>query len=94
MFSFNKIFKSMEGLVGFGNLRNAEIKCLLQTSELQEAGISPLEKHSDFEFPNRLCLCLCIRLCVHHCQRLCRMIVADVLLFPTMFNMLITMTKS
>ena len=34
----------MEGLVGFRNLRNAEIKCLLQTSELQEAEISPLEK--------------------------------------------------
>ena len=83
----------MEGLVGFRNLRNAEIKCLLQTSELQEAEISALEKHSDFEFPNRVCLCLRVRLWVCHCQRLCRMI-ADVLLFPAMFNMLITMTKS
>ena len=72
-------------------------KVVPQTSRLltfSSAEISNLKKHSDFEFPNRLCLCLCIRLCVHHCQRLCRMIVADVLLFPTMFNMLITMTKS
>ena len=72
-------------------------KVVPQTSRLlvfSEAEISTLKKHSYFEFPNRLCLCLRVRLCVYHCQRLCRMIVADVLLFPTMFNMLITMTKS
>ena len=42
VFSFMKIFKFLQGLVGFGNLRFAEIKSrpsAYQTSELSEAEI-------------------------------------------------------
>ena len=44
------------------------------------------------DFSSRLCLSLCLCLCVYHCHR--PHIIAEGLLFPTLYNMLVGMMKS